>query len=248
MAKLTKAMGVFAKEAMKAEIEKVERPKKKYGVFNNALIETIKNPESKQEVSERYDAYIDAVEQFNKIRDQLTLAKFNLQNILDTPLSSAGLVSSIKHWEIYKVDTTGNVYYRDSDTDYKVKFLEWFKHDINKTEELLNLNAPNWDFLDKDIPQLVDFPTDDGTEGTVEGTSTENEKDTSGLADNLQPHLQAYRALNSSGERLEYVMTDNLSDTERSSLFNLLEKKEQKELYRLLQPEDQDLVKHLLKK
>jgi hypothetical protein len=167
---------------MKDDVAKQERGKRKYGVFNNALIETIKNPESKQEVSERYDAYIDAVEQFNKIRDQLTLAKFNLQNILDTPLSSAGLVSSIKRWEIYKVDTTGNVYYRDSDTDYKVKFLEWFKHDINKTEELLNLSAPNWDFLDKDIPQLVDFPTedgtDDGTEGTVEGTTGDTGEDT----------------------------------------------------------------------
>jgi hypothetical protein len=252
VAKQSKAVNAFAREAMKAEVEKTERGRRKYGVFNQMVVDTIKDTESKAEVQQRYNEYIMAVDTFNKIRDDLTRSKFDFQNIIDNALFGGGLVSKSKLWEIYKVDDSGNVYYRDSEANFLTKFAEWFKQDIANVSATQSSKLPNWDWLDRDIQALKGGDTENGTEGTANVPNAESTEDTGEQGDafpqdlegNEKAYLTAYRALQTMDEMYSFYRSQ-LNNTERPAFYKLLRKGEQKNLYDRMDDDEQSEISHL---
>jgi hypothetical protein len=139
-----------------------EEPRGNKGVLSKEFL-----TEKNEKVKERYNVYINAVKDFKKARDILMMVKTDLQNILDTPLFEAGKISQKTFWD-FSVDKLGNVFCRDEPKSYKDKFSNYVKR--SQGQALFDDKDISLDWIDKDTPDPVKFPSEDTPQGTPEDT------------------------------------------------------------------------------
>ena len=105
-------------DLVEKDVQKGERR-----IFGQRHIDQIEKEQARDFVQEKFDAYIQATEAFNRARIEQGVAKLNLQNALDKGFAAQGWVSKEGYWNILGLDDAKNIVYEDTpDRKYEDRF------------------------------------------------------------------------------------------------------------------------------
>lgn len=223
MARLTKKLfQAFQEEAVKAVVDEQTGaiPKLKGGIFTKEDILAIRDERVRQKVQARYDAYVEAAAKFNSVRNEMSKAKYELQNSLNWPFMKLQLITKSFFWTVMGLDKLGNIIYRDNDRNYRETYTS---RQVARGNRSLNAKPRGdawdkaWDMSDEDSQELDNQDNQD-IEDTEDNQYTPEQAvaHLRNLGANDQP--DAFREMS---DELKRAIWPLLSNTERTKFYNI---------------------------
>lgn len=257
MAKLSKKLYDRLKEdAAKEIIQEATAPKKdrsnKDRVFGQSHIDAIPDQTIKGRVQQRFDAYLDIVPRYNAILDEMMLTKFRLQRTLDAVFVATKSVSASELWNIESSNPKDRyIKYKDDPKSFRTKYANYQKKK-SKTANVDDAFAfPDvWqDVPDDDQMDVLRRPGDDPGDDLQDVSETTETTSTDDLPNDYNDDTKAailyhyrHKLLKMDERKAFYQDGHQFVADERKAMYGDLNRREQQNLYDVIDQEYKDEV------